>query len=257
VSKFIELQQQLQNYILSHPSNIQDNITKPKGSTRKTRLDIYKHAYQAKLQEAIEQDFPCLKYSLNEALFDELVEAYINEHQSLSYSLNHYGQYLPNFLTRYPDNYLSELARFEWALCECFEAEDVQPVPMTMIQGLLPEQWPGMRFQFHPSLRLYTVSYNTLAIYQAFIREETLPKWQRFPENRIIRVWKKGFIPHYYETTSIEALSLQKAMANKTFEQICEILTETMSETDATQYSLELLMRWLQDGLIIQICTDS
>jgi hypothetical protein len=94
------------------------------------RLAIYSNAYFARLIECLGDEFPALKHSLGEDLFDSFAAAYIQECPSDSYTLSNLGRRFPQFLqhTRpvdvpeksWPD-FLIDLATLERTYSEVFD----------------------------------------------------------------------------------------------------------------------------------------
>ena len=48
---------------------------------------------------------------------------------------------------------LAELARWEWAMTEVFDAADADSVGVSDLASVAPEEWAELRFELHPSVR--------------------------------------------------------------------------------------------------------
>src|ERR1051326_5290868 len=84
------------------------------------RVLIYNGMYLSRFAEALAVDYPGLKYYLGDEDFDALCARYVQKHPSTSYSLNHLGDALPDFLTGFE----RDLARLELAMTLVFDEEE-------------------------------------------------------------------------------------------------------------------------------------
>lgn len=105
-------------------------IREKKPLARDERLDAYHYAYWARLEEALSEDFECVRRMIGEDEFTKLSNAFSKKHPSKSHSLNDFGKPFPAFvkscrslMKKHP--FLADLARLEWALIEAFFAVDV------------------------------------------------------------------------------------------------------------------------------------
>lgn len=92
------------------------------------RLAIYREQYWLRLKESIAEDFPGLNAIIGDDQFDQLLEAYLTEHPSSSFSLRDLGCKLPDFVRSHPDlvgsnaRLCEQTARFEWAQVVAFDS---------------------------------------------------------------------------------------------------------------------------------------
>lgn len=115
---------------------IADEIIKPGPSlTSAERLELYHRQYWFRILDSLAEDFPVLRRMAGDEVFWELIEAYLLERPSRSFTLRHLGEVFADFIeisplldeTRRP--WFSSIARIEYAFMECFESA----------QGALPE----------------------------------------------------------------------------------------------------------------------
>ena len=110
--------------------NLQNDFYKSLFSeTDSGRLGVYQYAHRARLEEAIEDDFP---FSLS--LYPEAatcLEEFLSAPRSKTYTLNAFGAHWVDFLCSHPSVSMSlrELARWEWAEIESFYAEENAELP--------------------------------------------------------------------------------------------------------------------------------
>ncbi len=115
---------------------IADEIIKPGPSlTSAERLELYHRQYWFRILDSLAEDFPVLRKMAGDAVFWDLVEAYLLERPSHSFTLRHLGEAFPGFigtsslLTETQRRWFGAVAGIEYAFMECFESA----------QGALPE----------------------------------------------------------------------------------------------------------------------
>lgn len=182
-----QLQSQFQNYVRHLDDAIESSIVSSADLPARTRLDIYRHAYYARFDEALQSDYPVLAFALGEDLFYQLSCDYADRYPSQYRSISDFGQHLaaflesdawladnaeflsPNFFSPHKDSaFLLELAQLEWALVCAFHAADETSLVSELDLAQLPaEAWPGLCFRFHPSLQLLPQRYNVIAYWNA------------------------------------------------------------------------------------------
>ncbi len=159
------------------------------------RLMIYRRMYPLRMEEALAIDFPVVKKLLGAKVFRGLVEEYVEAYPSRSWTLDHLGQHLVEFvethrLTKeYPG--LWDLVRLEQALCEVFNAEDSSVLTPAVLAEVEPERWPDAQFEIVPALRLLRLASNANDVYRAYNRDEDLPDAQL--GSYTVVVWRQGF----------------------------------------------------------------
>ncbi len=84
---------------------------------------------------------------------------------------------LPQFLATHADYaavpVLAELARWEWAMADAFDAADAAPLTHDSARAAsLPRQWAQLRFRWHPSVRRLDLSWNVPQLWQALSDDE-------------------------------------------------------------------------------------
>jgi len=115
---------------------IADEIIKPGPSlTSAERLELYHRQYWFRILDSLAEDFPVLRRMAGDEVFWELIEAYLLERPSHSFTLRHLGEAFADFIeisTLLDETWrpwFSSIARIEYAFMECFESA----------QGALPE----------------------------------------------------------------------------------------------------------------------
>ncbi len=250
------LQEDFQTYLLSLAGPMEQEIVSDALDAR-TRLGIYADAYRLRLLEALETDFVALRALLGPEAFERLGRAYIDAHPSDHYSLRYFGRHLSGFLAQaapYRDNpLLAEMARFEWALTDAFDAPDAGVAAVEDMARIPPEDWPGLRFAFHPSLQRLELQWNAPAIWNAVDGNEPLPQPQaaQYPVGWM--VWRQDLQIYFRSLSVDQAWMLDALRGGQTFAAVCEGLTEWIDAQHVALHAAGLLRQWLEDGLIAQI----
>lgn len=142
------------------------------------RLDIYAHAYLARLVETLAADYPVLARLLGDEPFRDLVADYLVAYPSRYATVGEVGRHLPEFLSSHALASRSpsapDLARLEWAVTESFLADDVAEFDPASVRDLGEEDWERARFVLDPSMKLVAVAYPVDALWSSAQAGESL-----------------------------------------------------------------------------------
>lgn len=250
-----ELQRHFQAAILSAAGSAPNFIAAASAREAESRLRIYREAYRLRLAGALAADYPALQALLGTETFADLAYAYVESRPPRHYSIRWAGAGLAEFLGERPD--LADLAAFEWALSEAFDAEDVPPTDAAMLSAIPAGQWPGLRLSFHPSLRCVVLNHNAAELWQAVQEGKSLLALVPETEARDWLVWRHGLAVYYRPLGSREAWALDAVSHDTVFADWCEGLTLGLDEaSDAAGIAAGFLRRWLDDGLIVEASVD-
>lgn len=107
---------------------IADEIIKPGPSlTSAERLELYHRQYWFRILDSLAEDFPVLRRMVGDQLFWELIEAYLLERPSKSFTLRHLGEAFADHIENSPSldetrrEWFGSVARIEYAFMKCFE----------------------------------------------------------------------------------------------------------------------------------------
>ncbi len=219
------------------------------------RLAVYRHAYYARLQEALSQDYNAIHTLLGDEAFSELCQRYATRYPSSFTSLRWYGQNISTFLSEeapYNDHpYLSELAYFEWQLVNTFDAADSNIANITDAARIPAEHWPELRIKLIPSVRWCTYRWNILPVWQAAKDETDMPELTMLPETAHCLIWRQGLTTNFRTLESDEYYLLKDAAREATFSELCERLAELkVAEEEIPVRAAGLLKSWLSQGLV-------
>lgn len=135
------------------------------------RVAIYRGQYLLRMMEALENDYPALSHFVGHAGFHRLVEGYVREHPSRSYTLNRLGDRLPDYLKTAPDvrrrAFAHDLARLELAISRVFDAPQSPALDRAAVAAVPPADWVHTRLRTIDAFRLLAFRYPVNAYLQS------------------------------------------------------------------------------------------
>jgi hypothetical protein len=219
------------------------------------RLGIYSNAYRLRLIEGLGANFPQLQAVLGDEAFSALALEYIDAHPSTHFSIRYFGSELERYLreTRATQPWFAELAQWEWALDNAFDAADASPVDAATLASIEPERWWTLRFELHPSLQVLSLQTNASAIYKALATDCELPDPALLEIAQSWVLWRQELTTHFRSASPGEARALELVHEDATFEDLCEALCEWYAEEEVPAQAAGLLKSWVAEGLIIAV----
>jgi hypothetical protein len=248
-----ELQTQFIRYMLGQAHQLDEYIQPDDTGAVEARLSIYANAYRVRLRQAIETDHEILWRYLGDELFSRVAEAYIARHPSSSPSLRHFADGLPELLAEgapfneHPE--LAELAGFERALMDVFDASDAERVGVDALRAIEAAQWPTLNLRFHPSVRIYSTHWNSVEIWKALKADHPPMQVRHRPTHWLL--WRgTSHLSEFRPLRAEEMTLLSAALDGANFAELCECLLEHRSADAVSATLLEYLVSWLEAGLV-------
>lgn len=249
-----DLQQAFQSAVLDLSVTTPDFIINTKTASSNNRFKVYTDAYRLRLVDAMKSDYPALNEYLGEVAFDVLGRAYIDVSPSDQFSVRWFGRHLPNFLeTTLPykgRHFLKELAIFEWALSEAFDAPESNSVDYKCLATIEPTVWPSLQIQFHPSLRRINLHWNAPQVWQASNQKKSLPLCEMNSTIQAWIIWRQNLKVLFRSLNMPQAFALDTFMQGHCFSEVCTGLTQWMDEEQVVINAAGYLNAWLHDGWI-------
>ncbi|UCH52521.1 MAG: putative DNA-binding domain-containing protein [Pseudomonadota bacterium] len=251
-----KLQGDFQRYLLTLDGPMAKEVVSD-ALDAQTRLGIYADAYRLRLLEALQTDFVALRAVLGDDEFDAMGRAYIDAYPSQHYSIRHFGRNLSRFLAE-TDPYratpvLAEIARFEWAMTDAFDAQDATVATVADMAAVAPGAWPSLRFGLHPSLQRIELQWNAPPIWKAVDENTDIPEPQQAEYPIGWMLWRNEFKIYFRSLSVDQAWMLDQLLTGATFSEVCEGLTEWIDAQHVAAHAAGLLKQWLEDGLIATI----
>jgi hypothetical protein len=221
------------------------------------RLDVYAHAYFQRIHDVLAEDFGALRANLGDDGFHDLVTAFLCVHPPERPSLRHAGDRLAGFLAehraaqpfrqRWP--FAADLARFERALTDSFDAPDAAPLRAQDLASIPPDDWAELVLELHPSVRLPRHHYAVLPMREAWDADgaASLPVAIEPGEALVWRARERTFF-RWVDAEEAELLTaLQRGVR---FGELCELVAARLGEEEAPARAAGWLQGWVSAGLI-------
>lgn len=256
MSSLRELQEQFQTYIHQQKNGIENKIVDAPQISIKDRVEIYREGYYLRLIDILEREFSALRNLVGKEQFDALCHEYIDAYPSTYFSVRAYGKNMIEFLSNRPNTDLLhvELARFEWPFGKVIDAPDAPQLTVDDMAALPAEAWGTLRLEFHPSLQIVSLHYNTPEIWQALFNnnpeEFPVPERVYSEEPQDCLVWRFNQRSHYLAINLHHKIMVEAIQSNKTFSDICEALCDHMEVEQVAQFAGGSLRDWINSGLI-------
>lgn len=265
--KLAELQALFQDSILTGEREILRSVLPSRRLDAAARFEVYADAYRYRLAEFLSNDYPVLRNALGDDEFGALVEAYIEAMPSLHQNARWYGYRLPQFM-RETEPWSArrawyDLAHFERALADAFDAADADVLDIESLATTPAEEWPRLRFQFHPSVALLRFAAGTVANYAEAVADDAEPlphlsavrvAAELVPQvEEVILVWRKEGQSFYRSLDEDETLALHEIQDGKTFGEMCSLLAFRHVDEDVSAVAANFLVAWFRDGLVASL----
>jgi hypothetical protein len=248
MTSLARIQGDMQSFLLRGDRDVEAQVVGTQRVPLETRLDIYRHAYGARLVEALRAHYPAMAKLLGDAQFDELGHAYVASHDSHSFSVRQYGK---DFSSGMPTDFLQELARWEWTIADVFDAADATPVTVAALVGIEPEEWSELRFGFHPSTRQLTLSTNAPQVWKALTDDQEPPAPATLEATTWL-LWRHDLRTFYRSLGKEEAQMLDGSIHGTGFGDLCTNLCVHCTEDEAPARAAGFLRQWIESGLIVE-----
>ncbi len=249
-----ELQARFQDALMGDDERVLDLIAENARERTEVLLGVYRNAYVVRLIDFLKNDYPKLAELTGDEQFIKLARSYIAAHPSRTPNARWFGAKFPEHLAtsdlarEHP--VLAELARFEKALNDAFDAPDAPCVGLEHLAAIAPENWPELTFAPHPSVELLRLETNAVAIWQALEADETPPAPERLAEPQQLLVYRQALTAHFRALGAEEAMMWREAVRGVAFGVLCEMVATFGGEADAPMRAGTYLKGWLEAGLL-------
>jgi hypothetical protein len=250
--------------IAVEPSEAENVIARSQALTSVERLAIYSRAYYARLLECLREEFPVLKHALGEEAFDAFAAGYLQQYPSQSYTLIELGTRFPKFLAEtrpaadegdefsnnWPD-FLIDLATLEQTFNEVFDGPGTErepPLDPERLKTIPAEEWPDMRLEAAPCLRLLVLQFPVHRYFTAVRRQENPDLPSR--AETYLAVGRRDYVVRHYELSPPAYQILKALLAGETVgESISRAIELAGDDTDRLSANLQEWFRdWAAEG---------
>ena len=226
-------------------------------------FDIYLNAYRARLIEALKDNFPVLFLAVGDQLFDQMATSYIEQRPSTHRSIRWFGHDLRAFLDQNPDLLphpaIADLASMDWALRGAFDAADAECLATQDLAAIVPEKWPQMKFDLHPSVTLLDLNWRVGPIWHELNENAEAVTEQPDEFVHTVLIWRQGLECKWRSMEVSDAQALHAVARGQSFAEICDGLAESstnQADADPTHLAVILLSQWVAEGLLVSVTVD-
>lgn len=262
-----KLQQTFQNCVLHTGDDVSTDWISAKGRVApEIQLSAYSHAYRARLQEVLANDFPAMHMAIGDDHFYLIVDSYIETYPSHYFSLREFGRDMPAYLLEMVKNnkdeqyfnwqnmyWLYELVKFEWALGQTFDAADSHLFTEQEMAAIDPETWPDLKFKLHPSVQRLDLEWNTTDMWLALTDDEPKHVTAEHEGTSSWLIWRDDFVTRFRSMQEDERLCFDELQKGKDFNEVCEALSTIMNEDEVPMQAASFLKVWITQGLISSV----
>lgn len=225
--------------------------------TAAERAGIYADAYFYRLLDVLKEDFPATLAVVGADEFHNLITSYLLAHPPTEPSLLHAGRYLADYLerssmlVRWP--FIADLARLERSLIDSFHAVDAAWLDRAAIQSIPPDEWPALMLRLHPATLVLKLQWRVDDILRAVEQNGQLPEAVEASVTMV--VWRRQAQAFYRVAEPIEETALKLIERGSNFSAVCESIGNVASDEDVPLLINRILVRWLDDGLLLNSTT--
>jgi Putative DNA-binding domain len=257
MSDLARLQRDVQKHVLAGDAAARAHVVGTRPVPVTTRLKIYREGYYLRLAEALATTYSALHALLGEDQFRRLARRYIDAHPSRHYSVRYFGHRLAPFLAR-QEPYrsmpmLTELARWEWAMADVFDAFDATPFTPAALAQMPPDRWPTLTFCFHTAVRVVATRWNVAEIWSALTRDSEPPQPVRSDRIHHWALWRTGLDIFFAPLEIAEERALRAALRGEPFADICARAPRAEGEDRAALWAAGTLRQWVERGWILRV----
>lgn len=253
-----ELQSLLQAAVVDGSDDVLAFIPPNSRTSNSVLLDVYRHAYAARLADVVRNAYPILARHMGDEVFSAMAHRYVALFPSRHANARWYANDVPDLLAR--DEFsdkpeLCEIALLERQLDLAFDAADAPVLGLADLAAYPPETWSGLVFVPHPSAALLTFETNAFDIWAGLKNEETPPQAVVHSEAQAFLVWRRDSMPTVRRLMAEESMLWREAAHRKPFGGLAEMAAIYDDPDTAAVRVAQYLNGWLAAGLISEAVT--
>lgn len=257
MSRFAELQNQFQAFVLRGGRDVEATIVGDDLASSRERLAVYFDAYRLRLLGILETEFPGVRALTSAGQFREIGLGYLDAHPSSYRSVRWFAKDFAPFVAQVQDQhgvpYLGEMAAFEWARGRAFDALTGPVLGAQDLAKLPADQWPAMTITMPASVRCVPFAWNTDDVWRSINAGEPLAPAAQRPEPTTCCVWRRDLTVYWRLMDRAEVWAFGEFGSGKDFSQVCSGLGRFYPEVEVPSVAAGLLSRWIGEGLIATI----
>jgi hypothetical protein len=222
------------------------------------RVQIYRHAYRARLRDVLRDVFEKTRAYVGDAAFDQLGGEFIQARPPRHRNLRWYGAGFDAWLaTAIPDApEVAELASIDWQLRLAFDAADDIATVAPLAVDLAGVDWTRAGCRFTSTLGLSPLHSNAAAIWTALDAASPPPAAGPLAAPAWLLVWRKAWQAQFRTIAADERALLDALRTGMPLAAACAELGATLGPAPAAALAAACLPRWVDDGLVVGLALD-
>jgi hypothetical protein len=224
----------------------------PAGVDLDARLSAYTDGYPARILESLREVFPATAKILGESSFQALVGRYRHHVPAGWCNLGRIGERLATHLRTDPLTnelpFLPDLAQLEWAVIECFHAEQVEPFDVSQCGEWGMDDWARARIVFQPGTTIVSSEWPIRALRAARDLERTEIDVDLIDRPEHVWIHRRGLDVSTRCVDTTEAGALVRLLAGAT---LGEVMAELTSANAGPEAVVALFAGWASAGLVV------
>lgn len=226
-----------------------------------TRLDIYANAYFFRILGVLEQDYPAVARHLGSDLFRDLVTSYLLVHPPRHASLRYAGLALADFLAgseaaagvRARAPWAADLAAFEWARVDAFDATDGKILTRDDVATRSVETFGDLALRLGSWVVIRSFDHPVDALFE----DERIGQGEphdgcstQSSQPTCLIVWRLDEKVVHRRLDALEESALARVSLGASFGSLCEFAAGKVGEEASPGVAAGWLEQWLADGLL-------
>jgi hypothetical protein len=185
------------------------------------QLDIYREQFWLRHEGALEEDYKTLAHLLGHDGFHALCEAYLAACPPDSFTLRDLGARLPAFVETWTSDALAgDLARYEWAFVEAFDAPSAPPLDTGAIASASEDDWARACLELAPMLQRVRARFPVDEL-RAAVQKDENPE-RPAPKDLCLCVWRGPDAMKYLDVEPSAFSLLERLAAGESLSLACE-----------------------------------
>jgi len=232
-----------------------DIVLPSESMTPSERIGVYQGMYLIRMEEALETDYPVIRYHLGDVAFSHLIEAYVQRYPSRSYTLNRLGDHLPQFFLDRSDwpqaKLLHDLARLELAMTQVFDEEESPVLSAEELEAVPPDAWENARLRPIAAFRLLHFRHSVIPHLIAYHEDRPSPN----PRRRAswVALYRRDYSVLRLELSRAEH-DLLKALAGGTpLGEALAVAAQLQKSSSQRAKIFKWFRTWIAEGLFTSI----
>ena len=217
------------------------------------QLDIYREQFWLRHTGALEEDYKTLLQGLGHEAFHSMCADYIETHPPDSFSLRDLGAKLPAFLRATEpfaaDALACDLAEYEWAFVDAFDAPDAPPLDTAAIAAATEDDWSRAKLELAPSVQLIRARYPVDELRAAVQKDESPERPD--PKDVHLVVWRGPDAMKYLDVEPAARALLRRLANGESLAGACEAIA--VEEPAIGEKVGPWFQQWSQFGWIARV----